>query len=110
MTETLIRRVDLGNGMVLEFLDRSNRYYGDYHRILIDIEAIVGTAGGTMRLRYQRPLKKMGVSSACVKSGTEDLIDQFLASTSQYMRHADFVVRVLESTQRPGQRLWKPLD
>ena len=109
MSELPIKRVDLGNDLVLEFSDCSNRYFGDYHRILIEIDAVVETAGGRVRLRYQRPLRKMGVCSAETVRETEVLIEQFLSITGPYMTQAGFTQKLLASMQRPGQRLWKRL-
>lgn len=109
MSELLIKRVCLGHDLVLEFSDRSNRYFGDYHRILIEIDAVVETSDGRVRLRYRRPLRKMGVCGAETTRETEAMIDQFLSITGPYMRQAGFTQKLLASLQRPGQRLWKRL-
>lgn len=109
MDEALIKRIVLSRDLVLEFSDRSNRYFGDYHRILIEIDAQVESADQTVRLRYQRPLKKMGVCSAEAGDVTESLIEQFLATTVTYMGRAGFTQKLLDSLERPGQRLWKLL-
>ncbi len=110
MNESPIKRVEIGNDLVLEFSDCSNRYFGDYHRILIEIDAVVTTAEGMIRLRYQRPLRRMGVCGAETGKETEVLIEQFLSITSPYMSKAGFTQKLLESMQRPGQRLWKRLS
>ncbi len=110
MSKSPIRRVEIGTDLVLEFSDCSNRYFGDYHRILIEIDALVGTADGIVRLRYQRPLKRMGVCGAETARETEALIEQFLSITSPYMRRVGFTQKLLASVQRPGQRIWKRLS
>jgi hypothetical protein len=33
----LLRRERLANGLILEFRDLSNRYFGDYHRLHIEV-------------------------------------------------------------------------
>lgn len=110
MTERLIKRVALSNDLILEFSDRSNRYFGDYHRVMIEIDALVEGTEGQLRLRYQRPLKRMGVCSAEAAREAEALIEQFLTTTVPYMEQAGFVKKLLDSLKRPGQRLWKRLD
>ncbi len=109
MAELLVKRVEIVEGLVLEFNDRSNRYFGDYHRILIEIDALVDAGDGPIRLRYQRPLKRMGVCSSNAGHETELLIEQFLATTGSYMRESGFTQKLLKSVKRPGQRLWKLL-
>jgi hypothetical protein len=109
MTDTLVRRVELSNELTLEFSDCSNRYFGDYHRILIEIDAVVDTPDGEIRLRYKRPLKRMGVGGADTARETETLIEQFLETTAPYMKQDGFAQKLLESTRRHGQRLWKRL-
>ena len=110
MNEPLIKRVDLGNDLVLEFHGRSNRYFGDYHRVQVDIDLFITTPEGILRLRHQRPLKKMGVSGADIRRETEFMVSQFLSNTALYMRRPGFNLKLLESMQRPGQRLWKHID
>jgi hypothetical protein len=109
VNEPPIRTVEVGDDLVLEFSDCSNRYFGDYHRILIEIDAVVATAEGIVRLRYQRPLRRMGVCGADTARETEVLIEQFLSITSPYMSKAGFTQKLLKSMHRPGQRLWKRL-
>ncbi len=110
MNELPIKRTEICTGLVLEFSDRSNRYYGDYHRILIEIDALVNSAEGLIRLRYQRPLRKMGVCGAETRSEAAILIEQFLATTAPYMQQMGFAEKLLESLKRPGQQLWKRLN
>ncbi len=110
MNELPLKRVELGNDRALEFSDRSNRYFGDYHRVLIEVDALIESADGMIRLRYQRPLKRMGVCSADTVREAESLIEQFLATTAPYMGQPGFAQKLLDSLERPGQRLWKRLS
>jgi len=109
MNERPIRSVELSPELTLNFSDRSNRYFGDYHRVLIEIDALVANGDSVVRLRYQRPLKRMGVCSADTAKESRALIDEFLAVTMPYMQQAGFAQKLLETMQRPGQRRWKRL-
>ncbi len=106
MTETENRRIELQRDLVLEFLDQTNRYFGDYHRVQLEVFATVESAAGKLCLRYHRPLRKMGVASAAVNRERDALIEQFLATTAPYMRQGDFVRRLLQGLERPGQQIW----
>ncbi|WP_020675933.1 hypothetical protein [Geopsychrobacter electrodiphilus] len=107
MTEVLLRKVEINKSLTLEFYDLSNRYFGDYYRVLIEIEALPASPCGVLRLRYQRPLKKMGVAGAEVELQKERLIDQFLQTTAQYMGQPGFVQQLLVAMSKSDQRLWK---
>jgi len=106
MTEVLVRRVSISENFVLEFFDRSNRYFGDYSRVLIEIVALLDSADGPLRLHYQHPLKKMGVAGSEIEAETARLIDQFLETTVPYMSQPGFIPQLLLAMNRPGQRLW----
>lgn len=110
MNNVLIRRVEVGDDLVLEFWDHSNRYFGDYHRVLIEVDALIQGADRTVRLRYQRPLRRMGVCSVATVRTAEILIEQFLMTAVPYMAQVGFAQKILSSLRRPGQRLWKTLS
>ena len=38
MTDVIFSK-KMKNGIVVDFVDRSNRYYGDFHRVKIDVVA-----------------------------------------------------------------------
>lgn len=107
MTENLLRREEITAGLCLEFIDCSNRYFGDYHRLLIEVDALIVCDDGPLRLRYQKPLRKMGVSGDAADSEKMALIEGFLATASTYMRRDEYVGKLLESLQRPGQKVWR---
>jgi hypothetical protein len=109
MTETLIRRIELESGLILEFYDRSNRYFGDFHRILVEIEAKLNSDEGTFHLRYKRPLTKMGVAGADIELQKTRMIAQFIETTAVYMRRPEFVAKLIMALNRPNQSLWRRL-
>ena len=98
------------NGLTLYFRDSSNRYFGDYHRVLIEIEARVETGETSLRLKYQRPLQKMAVAGDEVERCRSELVEQFLRTTAAYLRQEDMVTRMLTALERPGQKLWRRVD
>lgn len=109
-----IRTENLANGMNIEFIDSSNRYYGDYHRVRIEVcctfaltPAILAQAAGSEEegesLRrtlgenfvYTRVLEKMGVPGDALEETRRSLIDSFSGSTLSYMAQPSFPVRLV---------------
>ncbi|MDT8441317.1 MAG: hypothetical protein RQ723_06620 [Desulfuromonadales bacterium] len=98
MTE--VGRERLANGLEIVFTDASNRYFGDYHRLRIEVtlqltlpeddpdgdgfwlaaRRLLGT-----RFRQVRTLERMGVPSAEVTATRQQLIDSYLQSTAAYL-------------------------
>ncbi len=109
MMSNLVRRVEFGNALALEFRDYSNRYFGDFHRLLIEVDALITTEQELICLRYQRPLKKMAVVSAEMEHEKALLIEQFLTSIAPYMQQPDFLPKLLNAVNRPHQQIWKRL-
>ncbi|AMV72074.1 hypothetical protein JCM30471_05740 [Desulfuromonas carbonis] len=115
MTElTLLRREQLENGLVLEFFDHSNRYFGDYHKVRVEVHsrlplridlfqdeadpaaALAQTAAllGDAPLEV-RQLERMGVPGAEVERVRTALIDDFLRTGSIYLARPDYPQRLL---------------
>jgi len=108
----LIRSVRLDNGLVVEFLDRSNRYFGDYHRIYLEvccripltIELFRDSADAAGKLQdaiglfgaealFSRTLEKMGVAGEEVERTRAALIENFMRSTLPYLAAPAFPAR-----------------
>ena len=108
----LLDRQVLENGVVVEFFDRSNRYFGDYHRICIDVSCriplsaeIFGTAGDAEdKVRkarsvlgdeaiYRRTLDRMGVAGAEVEETRQRMLDEFSRSNFPYLGSSEFPAR-----------------
>lgn len=109
MTDSLLKEVCLSEGLTLKFHEAGNRYFGDYHRVLIEIDAYIETAEQQVVLRYRHPLKKMAVAGDVVTVTKQELISQFLATVGPYMRQSGFVEKVLRSLTKPGQQVWRRL-
>ncbi len=107
MTDVIFSK-KLKNGIVVDFVDRSNRYYGDFHRVKIDVVAKfpVDTTllpeelqeiatGCNGEATYQRSLEQMGVKTAEVGTVTQALIDNFIATVGSYLEKENFVELLL---------------
>lgn len=121
----LIRTENLRNGLVIEFFDRSNRYFGDYHRVCVEvrcriplpIDLFAETAAPEAELQaaktllgnevvFSRVLEKMGVAGAEVEAVRQSLINNFIRGALSYMGGPDFPRRfvVAELENRRGGR------
>ncbi len=122
--ETLLRKQKLKNGLVVEFHDLSNRYFGDYHRVLIEarcripvspsfistgpeLEGALADLGG--EVHYTHVLEKMGVPGDERERTRNLLIDGYLRSAVFYLESPRFALRVvaleLEKRRKGGRRL-----
>jgi hypothetical protein len=105
-----IRRVQLDNGLKIEFYDRSNRYFGDYHRVCILVECRLGMAANLFadataeqkaraifggELLVTRTLERMGVAGAELPEVREALIDSYLRNALPYLAVPDYPARLL---------------
>jgi len=108
------RTIELDNGLCLELRDQSNRYFGDYHRIKIEVSCDIPLRGEffggnpddpqlqTARrlygdsLRFERSLERMGVAGAEVENVREELVESFLKSSAAYLEHPEFVARYVQ--------------
>ena len=93
--------IALDNGLVLSFDDHSNRYFGDYHRICIEVLVSLPqgassdqdcSAGRTYTLRT---LTKMGVPTAALGDERVSLVEDFLATSRGYLEKPDFPQQLL---------------
>lgn len=97
----LVRTVLLDNGIRLTFHDCSNRYFGDFHRVLVVVSGTVdpddsapggdlsSTGGGNSAVLFNRELERMGVTSDRLQETVGALIDGFLASARGYLERPD---------------------
>ncbi|BCR04821.1 hypothetical protein DESUT3_18900 [Desulfuromonas versatilis] len=104
----------LDNGLLVEFRDVSNRYFGDYHRVRVEVICRLALGEGLFagsadpaadceqarkllgpEIVFARSLEKMGVAGAAVEQTREELIQGFVESTFAYLGKPDFVSRLL---------------
>ena len=128
MGDTL-RSVRLDNGLIIEFFDRSNRYFGDYHRLCVEArcrvplnpDSFAGSADPVAELQaaravlgnevvFTRTLEKMGVAGEAVARSREALIDSFIRSSFPYLDTPNFPGRFiageLERRRQGGRPHW----
>lgn len=110
----MLRSVQLENGLIVEFHDRSNRYFGDYHRVCVEVRSRVPLTpalfvaaadphGECERARavlgaeavYVRTLERMGVTGAEVEAARQGLIDHFIRSAVPYLEHPAYPARLV---------------
>ena len=98
----LFHSVILDNGLTVEFTDETVRYYGDYHRIQIDV--FIALADGR-REQFQR-LERMGISGDMLDAVKREVMDAFRRNCLPYMASPGFPEKFIASLK---QRKVKPL-
>ncbi|MDY0268078.1 hypothetical protein [Trichloromonas sp.] len=125
--ETILRNEQFDNGVRLEFVEGSNRYFGDYHRLRIEVRCRVALTaalfpdavdpeGETHRVRgllgeelkWSRSLERMGVATADLAAVRAELMDAFAASTFAYLRAPQFPTRLLAAELEKRKQARRP--
>lgn len=115
--ENIVHIEKLENGASVEFSDRSNRYYGDYHRVRIEVRYAVklmpehftdapDPLAECEKLRlllgpevvYTNVLEKMGVAGGEVESVRQGLIGNFVKTVLHYLNRPDFAPKLIKNT------------
>jgi len=108
----LLHEEVLTNGLRLRCRDSGNRYFGDYHRVVVSVEillpldhpALAGLDPELLvraRSRYgavlttHKTLERMGVSTAAVAAVQQELLTSFLKQARTYLARPDLPVRLL---------------
>ncbi len=120
----------LENGLIVEVRDLSRRYFGDYHRVVLEVLirlplrmellaaapdaetllAAARTAWGE-EARNDTRLERMGVAGADVDSVRGELWTSFVAHGFGYIQHPEYPARLLRrllaqrKTSRPHLRV-----
>jgi hypothetical protein len=125
MTMQPINRKHLPNGLQIEFIDATNRYFGDYHRVCLRVVMTLDVAAARAAcpadtcfwaevaavlgrtLRVEKQLERMGVTGAAVAETTATLIDDFCKAADDYMARSDYPKRLaqgaLAKRNKPGR-------
>jgi hypothetical protein len=119
----LAREISLENGLTVSFYHHTHRYFGDYHRIKVEIICEVplleeyftniaefveasATLGG--KAVFRRNLELMGVSSAEVEQSLENVIDNFSSHSLAYLASPLFPRKlILAELSGAGRKLHK---
>jgi hypothetical protein len=94
---TIFRSERLANGIELAFRDCSNRYFGDYHRVCVEIDLQVPAPPGPLSL--VRQLERLAVPGAEVESVRHRLVDDFMRHAGRYLAHPDYPARLVAREQ-----------
>ena len=105
---TILREECLDNGLQVTFVDESNRYFGDYHRvcvvatIILDLHKLPATTAEeeSFRVRAMRALgdelkvvkrfERMGVASTDVDAVRTALVEDYLRNTESYLARPEY--------------------
>ncbi|WP_316348583.1 hypothetical protein [Desulfuromonas acetoxidans] len=98
----LLQGVTLENGLNIEFSDETVRYYGDYHRIQIDVFVVLEDG---RREQFQR-LERMGISGDMLEEAKREMMSAFRMNCLPYMASSGFPEKFIASLK---QRKVKPL-
>ena len=123
----IIQTKNLSNGLKIEFFDRSNRYYGDYHRVCIEVRCVFSLTTAVLeqlsdlevervnirkllgeKYVYTRVLEKMGVPGDAVEDTRRSLIDSFAGSAFSYMAQPSFPLRLIARQLERRSKVHRP--
>lgn len=108
----LVREIPLANGLTVRFYDASHRYFGDYHKVRVEISCEVPLNAElfqdaddyqqALRLvgptaSYVRHEEHQGVPSAEVDRVVAKVIDDFAGHSLRYFSGDDFPRRLVRS-------------
>jgi hypothetical protein len=82
----------LSNGIELTFVDRSNRYFGDYHRVCVEVRVNLPPPAGPLEL--VRHLERMAVPGGQVAAVRGRLLADFLRHAGLYLARPDTPTRL----------------
>lgn len=108
-----IRERQLGNGLRIAIFDKTNRYFGDYHRVCLQIVMIYDLASAAAgvddpfwtesfgkfgpEFRLEQRLERMGVAGDKVEATVAAMADDFLATADQYLARSDYPRQLIRS-------------
>lgn len=101
---TSFRSETLANGLSAAFFDQSNRYFGDYHRVRVEVRISVPHPDRAEPLVKVLILERMGVPGAEVATVRRQLCDNFWDHASGYLGRPDYPARLLAAEQQNRRR------
>ncbi len=125
MSDTMLRQQLLDNGLELVFNDLSNRYYGNFYQVKIEVviriylsNELLVEFGFSEKEQLQtknrfgalfedrQELKRMGVAGPEVSAVCRQMIQQFIDSSLPYMSKDQFPAQLLRKRllERPSLR------
>lgn len=119
-----LQSATLTNGLLLEFYDFSNRYFGDYHRVCIEVRTLLSLDAPVLTtfeptlltkaralfgatLTVTRTVERMGVAGALVEAVKAEIIAGLLHEAKNYLSRPDYPGRLLsaELSRKPTTKL-----
>ncbi len=104
------RREPLANGLTVEFFDCSNRYFGAYWRLYLEVHCRIEVAGILSgaelekarsalgeSVDFNRRLERMGVAEDDLDTVRQEMVESFLASARAYLEKPAFPARLIAS-------------
>lgn len=88
----------LSNGVRIDFNDVTNRYYGDYHRICIEVELRFASDDYSQTYKFQT-LERMGVSGGELAEVQQQVLTSFRQGTMKYMGNENFEKKFIHSSK-----------
>ena len=112
----------LANGLILEFFDLSNRYFGDYWHLCLEVRCRVPLTAALLAegeleracailgeaIDYSRRLERMGVPSDDVPGVRQQMVEAFLANARPYLSNPAFPRRLAASRLAEARRGCRP--
>lgn len=118
------RILELPNGLIFRFLDRTTHYYGGFFHVKVEVrcelpirpeyfasaeqhDEAVAALGQTVM--YTKLLERMGVAEPDIPAVSEQLMEQFIESSHAYLSSPTFPIGVvrteMEKTKNKGRTL-----
>ncbi len=114
-----VERFTLANGLVFTVFDRTRAYYGDYHRVVLEVVCDVPLvrdqfasdedfADGKLLLgesvRYCRVLEKMAVPLIALDLARRDLLAGFRFQAERYLALETFPAKLVLSEREKARK------
>lgn len=98
-----LHKIELDNGVVVEFYPQGNRYFGDYHRLQIKVIASIPFDEAILPeelkksakqysgfITYEKTLERMGIATNQIDSTIQSMVDDFIKTVGCYLEHKQF--------------------
>ena len=117
------RQRELNNGVIVNFLSQANRYFGDFHRVVIvavvtvpfdrdalaeDLQEFAVDYPGF--IQYEKKLERMGVTTSNIEAVTQVLIDDFIRTVGSYLEMQKFAERWLRREMQNRNKMNYSID
>ncbi len=107
------KRIELNNGVLVEFYIQENRYFGDYHRLQINVVALIplesapptdGLEEQTEKhsgfIKYEKKLERMGVATDQIDTAITSMMDDFIETVGCYLEKKNFAENLLRQKMK----------